>query len=274
MTFSLHMSIGVFLVMIQTYFQLRYKFRNMKDLRFIEPQDVQELRHEIAVWQRAAASLSSYSKDEDLVRETLLKKVTRLNRNLKKKVSSGSVPAESYKQTLEDLQKKVLYILYIRILNWIYNKIQNLNTLLSSYSAVSNQESSPIGQIGHYFDIRRQFLLFALDSWYPTTFTRLDRFVRCCAPIDFVRSPWHGSCARTCRMVDIAILCRSFRSHGIFGQTGSHRMDWRTNRECYIVGGRRISFSCRRFDNSMGKILGGLLISSQNPEWSLFRLFF
>lgn len=92
--------------MIQTYIQLRYKFRNINDLRFIEPQDIQELRHEIAVWQRAASSLSSYSKDEDLVRETLVKKVNRLQRQLKKKLSSGSVPG-SYKQTLEDLQRKV-----------------------------------------------------------------------------------------------------------------------------------------------------------------------
>lgn len=106
MTFSLHMSIGIFLVMIQTYIQLRYKFRNINDLRFIEPQDIQELRHEIAVWQRAASSLSSYSKDEDLVRETLVKKVNRLQRQLKKKQSSGST-AGSYKQTLEDLQRKV-----------------------------------------------------------------------------------------------------------------------------------------------------------------------
>lgn len=101
------MSIGIFFVMIQTYLQLRWKFRNINDLRFIEPQDIQELRHEITVWQRAAASLSSYSKDEDLVRETLVKKVNRLQRHLKKKISSGSVPAESYKQTLQDLQKKV-----------------------------------------------------------------------------------------------------------------------------------------------------------------------
>lgn len=101
------MSIGVLIVMVQTYLQLRYKFRNMNDLRFVEPQDIQELRQEIAVWQRAAASLSSYSKDEDLVRETLLKKVNRLSRQLKKKASSGSVPEENYKQTLEDLQKKV-----------------------------------------------------------------------------------------------------------------------------------------------------------------------
>lgn len=101
------MSIGIIFVMFQTYFQLRYKFRNLNDLRFVEPQDIQELRHEIAVWQRAASSLSSYSKDEDLVRETLVKKVNRLQRQLKKKLSSGTVPVESYKQTLQDLEKKV-----------------------------------------------------------------------------------------------------------------------------------------------------------------------
>lgn len=101
------MSIGILFVMIQTYIQLRFKFRNINDLRFNEPQDMQELRHEITVWQRAAASLSSYSKDEDLVRETLVKKVNRLQRQLKKKLSSGSVPKESYQQTLQDLQRKV-----------------------------------------------------------------------------------------------------------------------------------------------------------------------
>ena len=100
------MAIGVCMVMVQTYFQLRYKFRNINDLRFSEPNDVQELRHEITVWQRAAASLSSYSKDEDLVRETLLKKVNRLGRQLKKKLVSGAVPVESYKATLGDLQAK------------------------------------------------------------------------------------------------------------------------------------------------------------------------
>lgn len=66
------------------------------------------MRHEIAVWQRAAASLSSYSKDEDLVRETLTKKVQRLLAQLKKKLLSGSVPFESYKANLEELQQKVI----------------------------------------------------------------------------------------------------------------------------------------------------------------------
>lgn len=69
--------------------------------------NIQELRHEISVWQRAAASLSSYSKDEDLVRETLQKKVNRLKGQLKKRIASGSVPADNYKATLGELQAKV-----------------------------------------------------------------------------------------------------------------------------------------------------------------------
>ncbi|CAD7080227.1 unnamed protein product [Hermetia illucens] len=104
--FTLHMSIGVILVTVQTFLQLRFKFRNMNDLRFSEPQDVQELRHEISVWERAAASLSSYSKDEAFVRETLVKKVNRLKRTLKKKLTTATVPVDSYEATLEELQAK------------------------------------------------------------------------------------------------------------------------------------------------------------------------
>ncbi|XP_012344247.1 P protein-like isoform X1 [Apis florea] len=105
-TFTIHMSIGVILVVIVVYAQLRFVFRDMAALKFAEPPDVQELRHEIAIWQRAAASLSSYSKDENLVRETLLKKVQRLLSQLKKKLMTGSGTLERYKTTLEELQEK------------------------------------------------------------------------------------------------------------------------------------------------------------------------
>ncbi|KAI4487019.1 hypothetical protein M0802_012119 [Mischocyttarus mexicanus] len=105
-TFTLHMSIGVMLVLIVVYAQMRFIFRDKTVLSFDEPQEVQELRHEIAIWQRAAASLSSYSKDENLVRETLLKKVQRLLSQLKKKLVTGSVAFEKYKTTLEELEEK------------------------------------------------------------------------------------------------------------------------------------------------------------------------
>ena len=72
----------------------------------------QELRHRIAIWQRAAASLSTYSKDENLVRETLLKKVKRLLSQLKKKLITGSAALEKYKTTLEELQEKASWIIF------------------------------------------------------------------------------------------------------------------------------------------------------------------
>uniref|UniRef100_A0A1A9WKM9 Citrate transporter-like domain-containing protein n=1 Tax=Glossina brevipalpis TaxID=37001 RepID=A0A1A9WKM9_9MUSC len=104
--FTLHMLPGVILVMLQTYVQLRFKFRNISDLQFKESPEIEDLRHEIHVWKRAAASLSSYSKDEELVRQTLMKKVNRLKRSLKKKIATTIDPAIDYKQTLENLQAK------------------------------------------------------------------------------------------------------------------------------------------------------------------------
>uniref|UniRef100_A0A1B0FJS8 Citrate transporter-like domain-containing protein n=1 Tax=Glossina morsitans morsitans TaxID=37546 RepID=A0A1B0FJS8_GLOMM len=104
--FTLHMLPGVILVMLQTYLQLRFKFRNISDLQFKESPDIEDLRHEIHVWKRAAASLSSYSKDEELVRQTLMKKVNRLKTSLKKKIATTVDPAIDYKQTLENLQAK------------------------------------------------------------------------------------------------------------------------------------------------------------------------
>lgn len=93
--------------MLQTYLQIRFKYRNMDDLRFSEPRGIQELRHELAVWQRAAASLTSYSKDEGLVRETLLKKVDYLEHLLKKRLATGKLPIDTYETTLQELQSKV-----------------------------------------------------------------------------------------------------------------------------------------------------------------------
>lgn len=104
--FFLHMFIGVSIVAIVVHLQLRYMFRNHKVFRFAEPQDVQELRHEIAIWQRAAASLTSYSKDEDIVKESLLKKVRRLLSELKMRLIQDPAPIENYKANLEELKEK------------------------------------------------------------------------------------------------------------------------------------------------------------------------
>ncbi|KAJ0182980.1 hypothetical protein K1T71_000956 [Dendrolimus kikuchii] len=90
-TFTLHMGVGILLVGAQTYLQLRYMFRDINKLRHSVPRDILELRQEIAVWRRAAASLSSYSKDEDIVRRALEKKVNKLNVALSRRESGRGV---------------------------------------------------------------------------------------------------------------------------------------------------------------------------------------
>ncbi|XP_045528917.1 P protein-like isoform X1 [Pieris brassicae] len=87
--FTLHMGLGILFVSVQTYFQLRFIFRDINSLRHAVPRQIVELRQELAVWKRASASLSPYSRDEDIVKRALEKKVQRLNALLLKK-ESGS----------------------------------------------------------------------------------------------------------------------------------------------------------------------------------------
>ncbi|XP_026679320.1 P protein-like [Diaphorina citri] len=107
-TFSQHMGLGLIIVMVYVHFHLRFAFRKEGDFKFKDPQDVQELKQEIFVWKRTAASISPYTKDEDLVRGTLNKKTYLLQSELKNRLSTGSytIPMESYKTPLEQLQKK------------------------------------------------------------------------------------------------------------------------------------------------------------------------
>lgn len=63
------------------------------------------MKRNIAVWERAAASISPFSKDAKMVRETLIKKVKVLRHELKKKIAKGGVEVARYKSTLEDMEK-------------------------------------------------------------------------------------------------------------------------------------------------------------------------
>ncbi|XP_014365372.2 P protein isoform X2 [Papilio machaon] len=107
-TFTLHMGAGILLVAAQTYLQLRYMFRDINTLRHTVPRDIQELRQELAVWRRAAASLASYSRDEDIVRRALEKKVQKLHATLQKRESGsgGSKSDPLFCSTLAQMKQK------------------------------------------------------------------------------------------------------------------------------------------------------------------------
>ncbi|XP_015836581.1 P protein isoform X2 [Tribolium castaneum] len=105
-TFTLHMGVGSIIAFLVVYAQLRYSHRDLKLFKYAEPTEVQELRREIAVWKRAAASLSSYSKDEDTVKESLLRRSTTLLGKLKLTANITSSNIENYTTNLKDLQRQ------------------------------------------------------------------------------------------------------------------------------------------------------------------------
>ncbi|CAH0712838.1 unnamed protein product, partial [Brenthis ino] len=107
-SFTLHMGLGILLVCVQTYIQLRFMFRDMNKLRHSVPRDIVEMRQEIGVWKRAAASLSSYSRDEDIVRRALEKKVQRLQTTLlKREAGNGKSKTDPlFCSTLAQMKQK------------------------------------------------------------------------------------------------------------------------------------------------------------------------
>ena len=99
------MGVGVLFLMITTALHLRYNYKDINSLFFHEPKEIKNLRKNIIVWERASQSISPMSKDANMVRETLIKKVKVLRHDLKKKLAKGIVPTIRYKATLEDMEK-------------------------------------------------------------------------------------------------------------------------------------------------------------------------
>lgn len=99
------MLIGVILLTFTTNLHLRYTYKDINSLLIHEPKELKILKRNIVVWERAAASISPFSKDAKMVRETLIKKVKVLRHELKKKIAKGGVEVARYKSTLEDMEK-------------------------------------------------------------------------------------------------------------------------------------------------------------------------
>ncbi|XP_050055665.1 P protein-like isoform X2 [Aphis gossypii] len=111
-TFSLHMGAGLVFIFITVNLHLRFIFRNMQDLKFTEPPNVTELRQELAIWQKAAYSLSSYSKEEGVVRDKLLRKCKTIFSKLKDTLKGFKIdvlPTErlqNYDESIKDFLNK------------------------------------------------------------------------------------------------------------------------------------------------------------------------
>ncbi|XP_050433638.1 P protein-like isoform X2 [Adelges cooleyi] len=110
--FSLHMGAGMAIIFLTVNLHLRFIFRNMRDLKFTEPSNVTELRQELAIWQKAASSLSSYSKEEGVVRDKLLRKCKLIFTKLKDTLKGFKVdviPIVEKHQTFDESVKEFLH---------------------------------------------------------------------------------------------------------------------------------------------------------------------
>ena len=99
------MFVGVAILTLTTNLHLRFNYKDINTLLIHEPKEIKLLKRNIIVWERASASISPFSKDADLVRQTLLMKVKVLRHELKKKLAKGGVEIARYKSTLQDMEK-------------------------------------------------------------------------------------------------------------------------------------------------------------------------
>lgn len=100
------MLIGVAIITFTTNVHLRLIYPNINALFIHEPKEMKMLKKSINTWERTLRnSISPFSKDADLIRETLIKKVKSLRHELKRKLTHGVVETTRYKSTLEDMEK-------------------------------------------------------------------------------------------------------------------------------------------------------------------------
>ncbi|XP_063632496.1 P protein-like [Cydia splendana] len=107
--FTAHMALGIILVAVQTSLQVRYMFRDTNKLRLNVPREIQDLRHQISIWRRAADSLPQLSGNAHVVSARLDRKIEKLRAQLScmvKETSKRACPRDEFQSTLQELKQK------------------------------------------------------------------------------------------------------------------------------------------------------------------------
>jgi len=124
------MALGVILVVIQTMIHLRVVYKNINDIRLVEPKELLNLQIDIESWRNALSSITANGKHANIVRETLQKRIDILSDHLKKKREMGVISQEYYNSTLIKLQKTVskhfhIYIFILFNLFFFFYSVSN-----------------------------------------------------------------------------------------------------------------------------------------------------
>ncbi|XP_073836781.1 P protein-like [Musca autumnalis] len=114
--FCLHMMPAVVLGMISTFIHLRLKYPKIKDFMNKQSVEIEALKHEIQVWEKAAQAIAPTTTDEEIVQNTLHKKAKALKQKLKELEAKSVFVTTDFQTTLEymkntySIRNKVLLI--------------------------------------------------------------------------------------------------------------------------------------------------------------------
>lgn len=98
-----HILPGTLIAAASAYLYMRILYHDSSTMRYKDGAEIERLRRVINVWSRTAKSISPYSKDEQAMRDTVLSKVRRLRRRLKR-IGKMPAPPPDYKETVTALR--------------------------------------------------------------------------------------------------------------------------------------------------------------------------
>ncbi|XP_023299610.2 P protein-like [Lucilia cuprina] len=102
--FIAHMLPGVVLGLITTFAFLYVKYPKISGYMNKESVEIEALKHEIQVWEKAAQNIQPTTTDEEIVQNTLQKKAHVLRQKLKELEGKGVYMEVNYKTTLEQMK--------------------------------------------------------------------------------------------------------------------------------------------------------------------------
>lgn len=114
--FCLHMLPAVVLGIISTFVHLRLKYPKIRDFMNKQSVEIEALKHEIQVWEKAAQAITPSTTDEEIVQNTLHKKAKALKQKLRELEAKAVFVTTDFQTTLQymkntySIRNKVLLI--------------------------------------------------------------------------------------------------------------------------------------------------------------------
>lgn len=141
-----HVLPGTLIAGASAYLYMRILYHDSNTMRYKDGAEIERLRRVIKVWSRTAKSISPYSKDEQAMRDTVLSKVRRLRRRLKR-IGKMPAPPPDYKEMVKALKIefkitekallcKCCIVLFFVFLLIILHLVPNLHFLSTAWTAL------------------------------------------------------------------------------------------------------------------------------------------